>query len=86
MNKLPVLSEGSEDRQGEVFWVHRLTGLVKVYGEITGMADVASQAIGGTFDATTAANVHSVQAHAGITADSVCGPVTWSVLLTGSAT
>jgi len=84
MNKLPVLAEGAEDRAGQVFFVHRLTALVKTYGEITGMADVACQEIGGTFDAATAANVHAVQAHAGIAADRVVGPQTWGVLVAGS--
>lgn len=86
MNKLPVLSEGAADETGHVFFVHRLTALVKAYGEITGMAEVAGQAIGGTFDAPTAANVRAVQAHAGIAADSVVGPHTWGILLVGSAT
>ena len=84
MNKLPVLSEGATDQPGHVFYVHRLSALVKAYGEITALPDVACQEIVGTFDATLAANVHAVQSHAGITADSVVGPVTWSVLLTGA--
>ncbi len=86
MNKLPVLTEGATDQAGQVFFVHRMTALVKTYGEITGMADVACQEIGGTFDAATAANVRAVQAHAGITADGAVGPHTWGVLIAGSAT
>lgn len=86
MNKLPTLSEGAADAPGHVFFVHRLTALVKAYGEITGMTEAAGQVIGGTFDAPTAANVRAVQAHAGITADSVVGPQTWGILLVGSAT
>lgn len=84
LNKLPVLSEGAVDEAGHVFWVHRMTALIKAYGEITGMADVASQPIAGTFDAFAAANVRAVQAHAGIAADSVVGPQTWGVLVAGS--
>jgi peptidoglycan hydrolase-like protein with peptidoglycan-binding domain len=84
MNKLPVLTEGAEDKGGQVFFVHRLSALVKTYGEITGMAEVACQEIGGTFDAPTAANVRAVQAHAGITQDGTVGPMTWAVLVTGA--
>lgn len=85
MNALPTLTEGARDEAGHVFYVHRLSALVKTYGEITGLPDVAGQGIGGTFDAGLAANVRAVQAHAGITQDSVVGKNTWSVLITGSA-
>ena len=51
MNKLPVLTEGAADHAGAVCWVQRLQALVKVYGEFTGMADVACQEITGPFDA-----------------------------------
>jgi len=84
MNKLPVLAEGAADHAGAVCFVQRLQALVKVYGEFTGMAEVACQETTGTFDATTAANVRAVQAHAGITADQVAGPMTWGVLVTGA--
>ena len=85
MNKLPTLQEGNADKAGEVFWVHRLQALTRLYGEITGTADAASQEINGTFDASTAAAVRAVQVHAHIAADSVAGQQTWSVLITGSA-
>ena len=84
MNKLPVLAEGAEDHAGQVCFVQRLQALVKVYGEFTGMAEVACQETTGTFDAATAANVRAVQAHAGITQDSTVGPMTWGVLVTGA--
>ncbi len=84
MNKLPVLTEGAEDRQGEVFWVHRLQALTRVYGEITNTPDAAGQAVNGVFDAATAAAVRAVQAHAGIAQDQVVGPQTWGVLVTGA--
>ena len=85
MNKLPVLAEGATDKAGEVFFVHRMQALVKVYGQITGLADVACQETAGTFDATTTANVRAVQAHAGIEQDGVAGQQTWGVLVAGSA-
>ena len=74
MNKLPTLAEGAADHAGAVCFVQRLQALTKVYGEFTGMTEVACQETTGTFDATTAANVRAVQAHAGITQDSTVGP------------
>ena len=43
LNKLPTLSEGAEDTAGHVFYVHRAQALTRCYGEITGLADAASQ-------------------------------------------
>ena len=85
MNKLPVLQDGSTDMPGEVFFVHRAQALVKVYGEITGLADAACQEFTGTFDAVTRVAVQQVQAHAGLATDGVVGPRTWGVLVAGSA-
>lgn len=84
MNTLPVLAEGAQDEPGHVFYVHRMTALLRTYGEITGLPDVAGQEVGGIFNAATASNVHAVQAHAGIAADQVVGPKTWAVLVTGA--
>ena len=85
MNKLPTLSEGAEDKAGEVFYVHRLQALVHLYGQITGLADAVCQMVTGNYDAATAACVRAVQGHARITPDGVAGKDTWSVLITGSA-
>ncbi len=84
LNKLPTLAEGAQDHPGEVCYVQRLQALVRVYGEFTGMADVASQETNGTFDAATAAHVREVQAHARIAQDGTVGPHTWGVLVTGA--
>ena len=84
MNKLPVLSEGAEDRQGEVFYVHRAQALVAVYGRITDLAAAACQESTGVFDAATKASVQAVQEHAHLTQDGICGPQTWGVLVTGA--
>ena len=84
MNKLPVLAEGAADHAGSVCFVQRLQALVAAYGRFTGLADAACQEMTGTFDAATAASLHAVQAHAGITADSAAGPQTWAVLVTGA--
>ena len=85
LNKLPTLSEGAEDKAGEVFFVHRAQALVHLYGQITGLADAASQMVTGNYESATAACVRAVQGHVGITADGIVGPQTWSVLVTGSA-
>jgi peptidoglycan hydrolase-like protein with peptidoglycan-binding domain len=84
MNTLPVLAEGAEDKAGEVFWVHRAQALIKVYGEITDVADAAHQEVNGTFDSATAAALRAVQQHRGITVDGVCGAQSWAVLVTGA--
>ena len=84
MNKLPVLAEGAADHAGAVCFVQRMQALVAAYGRFTGLPDVACQEMTGTFDAATAASLHAVQAHAGITADQICGPKTWGVLVTGA--
>ena len=84
MNKLPVLQEGAADHAGSVCFVQRLQALVAAYGRFTGLPDVACQEMTGTFDAATGDNLHAVQAHAGITADRICGKDTWSVLVTGA--
>ena len=84
MNKLPTLSEGAEDKAGEVFFVHRLQALVHLYGQITGLADAVCQMVTGNYDAATAACVRAMQGHARITADGIAGPQTWSVLITGT--
>ena len=83
MNKLPVLAEGTADKQGEVFFVHRAQALVKVYGEITDLPDAARQEVTGVFDGATATAVRAVQAHHSLTADGIVGPQTWGLLVTG---
>ena len=86
MNKLPVLSEGAEDRQGEVFYVHRMQALIEAVGKSKGLDLAAFQEITGVFDAATKAALEQVQTSWNVAADGICGPVTWSILVTGSAT
>jgi peptidoglycan hydrolase-like protein with peptidoglycan-binding domain len=87
MNQLPVLREGDADKPGEVYFVSRMQALVKVVGLLAGndLTNAACQEMTGTFDAATAAAVRQVQEDRKITADGEVGPVTWSVLITGSA-
>lgn len=84
MNKLPVLKQGATDKAGQVFYVHRLQALAKVYGEINSLAAAACLSTSGTFDAATTAGVKAIQASRKLTADGIVGPVTWSVLIAGS--
>ena len=84
MNKLPVLAEGAHDEPGHVFFVGRAQALIAEYGRITGLAAAAAQECTGVFDAAMKASVQAVQEHAHITADSVVGPQTWGVLITGA--
>lgn len=84
MNNLPVLSEGAADEAGHVFFVHRAQALVKVYGQITGLAEAAALDVTGTYDAATKAAVEQVQGRARITVDGVVGADVWRVLITGA--
>ena len=63
LNKLPTLSEGAEDKAGQVFYVHSAQALVHLYGQITGLADAACQMVTGNYEAATAACVRAVQGH-----------------------
>ena len=84
MNKLPVLSEGDADHAGEVCYVHRLQSLIRAVGEIKGLDLAAAQEITATFDPATKAALQQVQASWGVAQDGICGPVGWSILITGS--
>ena len=85
MNKLPTLQQGAVDKPGQVFFVHRMQALVKVIGEINGIPAAAGQVTTGAFDAATKTAVEAVQASRKLTADGICGPQTWGVLIAGSA-
>ena len=84
MNKLPVLTEGDADHAGQVCYVHRMQALIKAVGEIKSLDLAACQEITATFDAATKAALQQVQGTWNVAADGVCGPVAWSVLITGS--
>jgi peptidoglycan hydrolase-like protein with peptidoglycan-binding domain len=86
MNTLPTLKQGAKDTPGHVYYVSRMQALIKVLGEINNLAVAACQETSGTFDAATTAALKQVQGHFGLTADGICGPKSWSVLVTGSAT
>ena len=86
MSKLPTLALGAVDKPGHVFYVHRMQALMQMLGQVKSVPQAACVAVSGTFDAGTASGLKALQASFGLTADSVCGPKTWSVLITGSAT
>lgn len=85
MNKLPTLSQGATDKAGQVFYVHRLQALARVYGEINAIAAAACLSTSGTFDSATTAGVKAIQASRKLTVDGIVGPQTWGVLIAGSA-
>jgi peptidoglycan hydrolase-like protein with peptidoglycan-binding domain len=86
MNRLPVLKQGDTDKAGQVFYVHRAQALIRVYGEINGITAAACIGVTGTFDGPTAVAVKAIQASKKLAVDGVVGPMTWGVLVTGSAT
>ncbi len=84
MNKLPVLAEGTADHAGAVCFVQRAQALIKAVGEIKGLDLAACQEQTGTFDTATKTALQQVQASWNVAADGICGPIGWSILVTGS--
>ena len=84
LNALPVLQSGAEDKPGQVEFVHRMQALVKVIGAINAIPGASGLVTDGVFGPATSAGLGAVQRFFRITQDSVCGPVTWSALITGS--
>ena len=76
MNKLPTLAEGAKDTK-EPWMVRRVQALCN--------AVASPVAIDGDYGAATKAAVMAVQKDHGVTVDGTVGPVTWAVLVTGSA-
>ena len=84
MNTLPTLSNGAHDLAGHVFFVHRLQALARTVGQAKNVADAANLTVDGDFGPATGAALRALQTSFGITADEICGPTTWSVLVTGA--
>jgi peptidoglycan hydrolase-like protein with peptidoglycan-binding domain len=80
---LPTLQKGSQDKAGEIQYVHRVQALTAVIGQINNLAAASSLALDGNFDPATAAAVQAVQAFFNITSDGVVGPITWHHLVCG---
>ena len=85
MNALPTLSVGARDEAGHVFYIHRMQALIRLIGEIKPVADAASLTVDGDFGPSTGRALAAVQTAFGLAADQVCGPQSWSVLITGAA-
>lgn len=84
MRQLPELSEGAQDRPGEVCWVHRVRALVRAYGMVTGLPLAAALEISGDFDAATTAAIREIQEHAHLDGTGQVQPAGWSLLITGA--
>lgn len=82
---LPTLSQGAADKAGSVFFVHRLQALLACYGHINDITAAACVGTTGIFDPATRTAVEAVQAHKKLAVDGIVGPLTWGVLVAGSA-
>jgi len=78
---LPTLSQGSIDRAGHVWYVHRLQALVAVIGQVNNLGPAKAVHANGSFDAATKAGVVSVQGFYHLATDGVVGPSTWKALI-----
>ena len=77
---LPTLTTGSDDARLPHSFVRRVQAIANdVYSASPRLA------VDGTYGPLTRNAVSAIQRQAGVAADGVCGPVTWSVLITGSA-
>lgn len=84
MSKLPVLQQGAADTAGQPFFVRRMQALIN--GVISWKPVSASQiAVDGSFGQKTADALRAVQGAYNVSQDGICGPATWRVLITGSA-
>jgi peptidoglycan hydrolase-like protein with peptidoglycan-binding domain len=82
---LPILQQGAVDKPGHVFFVTRMQALILTIGRIKNIPAAACVVANGQFDQGTANALKLVQSSFGITADGICGPHTWSALLTGTS-
>ena len=80
MNKLPVVQLGDRDHPDQVQWVSRVQALCSAT-----RIDGAAVTMDGVFGSATKTAVEAVQRAKKVTPDGVVGPVTWSVLVSGSA-
>jgi hypothetical protein len=83
VNTLPALRQGDADLSGAVQFVHRLQALVKVIGDINGLAGASAVKADGTFGQVTWTGVLRVQQFFGLAEDGICGPATWAALVAG---
>jgi peptidoglycan hydrolase-like protein with peptidoglycan-binding domain len=80
---LPTLQQGNRDHPGSVQFVHRMQALIKVVGDVNKLPSASAVAADGNFAAGTSRGLLVVQKFFGLTEDGVCGPKTWTALITG---
>ena len=85
LNALPTLQQGDSDATGQPRDVHRMQLLVGGVGAWNNLGSITQITVDGAFGASTTTAVKRVQQYFGLTQDGICGPMTWSALVTGSA-
>ena len=85
MNALPVLQQGARDAAGSPLDVHRVQVLVAGIGRWNKLGSITAITDDGSFGPSTSAALKRVQAFFGLTQDGICGPASWSALITGAA-
>jgi lysozyme len=80
MANLPTLEEGSDDKAGSTFYVHRAQVMVAAVGRWNGLGAVTAIADDGVFGAKMKAAVVAVQRHYKLTEDGRIGRDTWEAL------
>lgn len=83
LKALPTLKQGDKDETGKPPWVRLMQGDIKALGHAYGIESARDLNPDGDFGIHTANALLDVQKHFGLTPDRVCGPLTWSALITG---
>lgn len=83
MNRLPTLKQGDRDVPGKVAFVGRMQGLIKYIGQVNGLEAAKNLTVDGDFGVHSTNALLSIQSFFGLKADRLCGPATWTVLVTG---
>ena len=83
MNVLPTLQQGDHDLPHAVAYVRRAQVLTALVGKLNGLYGAETLAADGVFSESTTVAVAAVQKFFGLKEDGVCGPATWSALVTG---
>ena len=83
MNALPTLQQGDHDLPHAVAYVRRAQVLTALVGKLNGLYGAETLAADGVFSESTTVAVAAVQKFFGLKEDGICGPATWSALVTG---
>lgn len=87
MKALPTLKQGDQDGPGKIEFVGRMQALMKYVGQVNKIEAASSLAVDGDFGGHTTNALLALQAFYGLHntseyAQRVCGPHTWSALVT----